>query len=313
MLDIVIVNWNSGRQLAEAVDSIAKHHENVVAKVIIVENDSADDSLAQVERMDQSLPFPVQILRNVTNLGFGAACNQGAVQGSAPFILFLNPDAQLYAGSLSRPLQFMTQPQHADVGICGVQLIDEHGVVARSCSRFPSLSAFWADALGLSRVPALRSMGNHMADWAHDETRDVDQVIGAFFLIRRPLFETLQGFDKRFFVYYEEVDVALRAKQAGWRSVYLADVQAFHAGGGTSSQVKATRLFYSLRSRLLYGLKHFPGPKAALLLSLTLFIEPVSRSLFFLLKGRTADVRQTLQGYAALYRALPEIVGGGKA
>lgn len=312
MLDIVIVNWNSGRQLAEAVGSIAKHHENAVAKVIIVDNDSGDDSIAQVEGMDRALPFPIHILRNGANLGFGAACNQGAAQGSAPFILFLNPDAQLYAGSLSRPLDFMARTAYADVGICGVQLIDEHGVVARSCSRFPSLSAFWADAIGLSRVPALRSLGNHMVDWKHDETREVDQVIGAFFLIRRPLFDSLQGFDKRFFVYYEEVDVALRAKQAGWKSMYLADVQAFHAGGGTSSQVKAKRLFYSLRSRLFYGLKHFPGPKVALLLLLTLFIEPVTRSLFFLLKGRTADVRQTMQGYIALYRDLPKIVGGGK-
>jgi GT2 family glycosyltransferase len=310
VLDIVIVNWNSGRQLADALHSIREHHEGKVSKVIIVDNNSTDNSLALINEEIQETPFFVQVIHNTVNLGFGAACNQGAAEGVAPFILFLNPDAKLHANSLSRPLDYMSKRGNDDVGICGVQLVDELGSVARSCSRFPSLNAFVADALGLTRVPALRFLGNSMTDWRHDTTREVDQVIGAFFLIRRPIFEALEGFDKRFFVYYEEVDLALRAKRAGWKSVYLADVQAFHAGGGTSNKVKATRLFYSLRSRLLYGLKHFSFLRAALLLSLTLFVEPITRSIFFLMRGRITDVHETVEGYAALYRAMPEIIKG---
>jgi GT2 family glycosyltransferase len=207
----------------------------------------------------------------------------------------------------------MSSPGNGDVGICGVQLLDEFGHVARSCSRFPTVTSFMADALGLTRLPHLRSLKNAMAEWPHDTTRPVDQVIGAFFVIRREVFDRLGGFDPRFFVYFEEVDLSLRARNAGWKSVFLADVQAFHAGGGSSNQVKATRLFYSLRSRLLYGFKHFALVRAWALFLVTLLIEPVTRSLFFLAKGNLAGVSETLRGYAALYRAIPEILGASRA
>ena len=127
--------------------------------------------------------------------------------------------------------------------------------------------------------------------------------------MRRSVFEALNGFDERFFVYLEDVDFSLRAKQAGWKTAYLTDAQAFHAGGGTSSQVKAARLFYSLRSRLLYGFKHFPSWQAWVLLWITLLVEPFSRTVFSLIRGGTRDVRNTWSGYGMLYRDLPDILG----
>jgi GT2 family glycosyltransferase len=84
----------------------------------------------------------------------------------------------------------------------------------------------------------------------------VDQLIGAFFVVRRSLFESLGGFDERFFVYYEEVDFSWRARQAGYSSVYLPGVHALHHGEASSGQVKGRRLFYLLRSRALYARKH---------------------------------------------------------
>src|SRR5660398_194498 len=110
-----------------------------------------------------------------------------------------------------------------------------------SCARFPCVSGFLAHAVGLDR--SFPRLGHFMAEWDHLANRQVDHVIGAFFLVRRGLFEQLQGFDERFFVYFEDVDFSCRAKQSGWKSYYLADTQAFHAGGGTSNQVKAQRSF----------------------------------------------------------------------
>ena len=96
-----------------------------------------------------------------------------------------------------------------------------------------------------------------MSEWAHDTDREVDQVIGAYFLTRRALFQKLGGFDQRFFVYFEEVDFCVRARTAGSTAFFLAGAQAFHRGGGSSEQVPAQRLFYSLRSRMAYSHKHF--------------------------------------------------------
>lgn len=130
-------------------------------------------------------------------------------------------------------------------------------------------------------------------------------------MVRRTTFESLGGFDERFFVYFEEVDFSYRARQAGWRSVYLADVQAFHAGGGTSNQVKARRLFYSLRSRLLYAAKHFSTAGTALVFLATLLLEPLSRSALALARRSWPALRETWQGYAMLWRWLPQWVFKG--
>jgi len=307
LMDIVIVNWNAGPQLAEAVASIVQYHHDLISSVIIVDNASIDDSLALVEAITGS-QFPVHIIHNTENLGFAAACNQGAELASSAYLLFLNPDTRLFENSLSVPLAFMQRPENADVGIVGIQLVDEHNHIARSCARFPSLGIFAAQTLGLNRLPGLRHFTHPMAEWNHENTQQVDQVIGAFFLMRHPPFKFLGGFDERFFVYFEEVDLSLRARQAGWRSVYLAEARAFHAEGGTSRQVKAHRLFYSLRSRLLYGFKHFTPWQAWALLGVTLVVEPVSRSIFSLLRGGVQDVRNTLSGYSMLCRDLSNIV-----
>ncbi|MDR6534871.1 glycosyltransferase family 2 protein [Variovorax soli] len=310
MLDIVLVNWNSGRQLLDAVVSVVNHHAGLVGKVVVVDNNSTDGSLGILKaQLPSPTPFRMQFVENSSNRGFGAACNQGARLCNSEYLLFLNPDAKLFADSLTAPLAFIQQPQNRDVGICGVQLVDEHRKVARSCARFPSAAAFAAEAVGLSKFRWLRSLGHHMSEWRHTTTRRVDHVIGAFYLMWRPLFELLNGFDERFFVYLEDLDLSLRANRAGWRCVYYAGAQAFHAGGGTSRQVKATRLFYALRSRLLYGFKHFSAPQAWTVVGVTLLLEPVSRCMWSVLRGSLGEARDTLRGYVLLWRALPGILG----
>lgn len=293
-MNIIIVNWNSGLQIKACLDSIQTR-----THAIVVDNASTDGS----EKFIDQYPN-VTLLRSSENLGFGKACNLGARHAQDEFLLFLNPDATVYPGTLEKALSFMQDPNNADVGICGVQLVDESGHVSRSCARFPTPWSFVAHSIGLDKY--FPRLGHRMAEWSHDITRDVDQVIGAFFMVRRELFESLGGFDERFFVYFEEVDFSYRARKAGWCSVYLADVLAFHAGGGTSNQVKARRLFYSLRSRLLYACKHFTFGGALLVMLTTLLVEPLSRSLLALARRSWSSFKETWQGYAMLWRWLPQ-------
>lgn len=300
-LRIIVVNWNSGTLLRDCVRSIegAGRAGFDLEKLVIVDNGSTDDSLAGLV----STTFPLEIIENGENRGFAAACNQGARGSDAEYLLFLNPDTRLFVDSLTVPLAFMETPENQRVGICGIQLLDEAGTVARSCARFPAPGMFYAAMFGLDRC--LPRLGHFMREWDHAEDLEVDHVIGAFFLTRRSLFEALGGFDTRFFVYLEDLDFSLRARLAGWGSHYLASASAFHKGGGTSDQVKAARLFYSLRSRLLYGFKHFSPPQAALLAAATLTIEPLTRLAFALLRGALPAVGETLAGYRMLYRDLP--------
>lgn len=304
-LDIVIVNWNAGPQLEECVRSVIAHKEGCVDRVIVVDNGSTDGS---VDTLD-ALPG-VEVLRTGENLGFAVACNIGVAVGASPYVLFLNPDTRVEPGSLSVPLAFMERPDNASVGICGIQLVEKNGGVSRTCARFPSLWRLTASALGFDKLPGLRGTGMVMIDWNHGDSRQVDHVMGAFFLIRRDVFEACGGFDERFFVYLEDVDLSKRSRLAGWNSWYIVEARIFHAGGGTSRQVKARRLFYSLRSRLLYGFKHFPRWQVWALVIVTGLLEPLTRTVWCLSRGDLEGVRNTWSAYRMLGVGMGRIVRG---
>jgi GT2 family glycosyltransferase len=310
-IDVIIINWNAGDQLMACLQSLASTNRQCMslARVVVVDNASRDASLDCVEHLSPSLPMIT--IRNSENRGFGAGCNQGAAGSTADYLLFLNPDVRLLPESLSAPIRFLEEPHHDAIGICGVQLLDEHGCVARTCARFPSARLLLPRTLGLDRFFPSVFPDHAMTEWDHQESRQVDQVMGAFFLVRRSLFESLGGFDERFFVYFEEVDFSYRARLAGWSSFYLAEAHAFHKGGGASEQVKATRLFYSLRSRITYGYKHFSPPAALAVALATLIVEPVARLALAASHRSKREAIETLRGYGRLWAAAPRLLRSG--
>lgn len=305
-LDIIIVNWNAGKQLYECLKSIEAVHRDrfKLNRVVVVDNASTDGSDDYPNDMD----LPVVVIRNAQNRGFAAACNQGAKGSISDYLLFLNLDTRLFEDSLIKPLVFMEQPENQKIGITGIQLVDEDSGVARTCARFPTPGMFFSKMFGLDRLFPRVFPSHNMAEWDHMNSRRVDQIMGAFFLVRRFLFETVGGFDERFFVYFEEVDFSLRARQADWRSFYFANAQAYHKGGGISEQVKATRLLYSLRSRIQYGYKHFVFASATLLMLGAVLIEPFTRIMWAFVRWRFSEIAETLAAYRKLTRSLPGIL-----
>jgi N-acetylglucosaminyl-diphospho-decaprenol L-rhamnosyltransferase len=308
-LSIIIVNWNTKHQLRECIASIvtAKSKSFVLSEVVIVDNASTDDSLLGVDQ----LGIKVTIIKNSENRGFAKACNQGAAVALGNYSLFLNPDARVMDGSLDKLMEFMATDAAKHIGICGVRLLDECGFTQRHCARFPTLLTYLGQATGLNFFSQQLFPNHFMHEFDHLSSREVDQVIGAFFLVRHNVFNDLNGFDERFFVYFEELDFSLRAYQTGWRTFYLADAIGFHKGGGSSEQVKAHRLFYSLHSRLLYGFKHFPRYKAYLLILVTLLIEPCSRMILALFRRSWDDAKYTLQAYGMLIFCMHNILRVG--
>jgi len=303
-LDIVIVDFDAGVLLRECLASVAFHLPifGSLNRVVIVDNASRDPS----QRHIQGLTLPVVLIRNEENLGFAAACNQGARCSEADYLLFLNPDTRLEKNSLDVPARFLSAAENRDVGIVGIQLMDDRERVSPTCRRFPTPSHYWNQALGLERISRSRFPTGGMEDWDHGDSRQVDQVMGAIFFVRREVFEPLRGFDERFFVYFEEVDFSLRALQAGWRSMYLSEAQAFHAGCGTTDKVKARRLYYSLRSRILYGYKHFGWVPATSVLVLTVLIEPITRIVWAILRGAWSEAGESVKASVMLWLSLIE-------
>ena len=301
-VDIVIVNWNTGPALKECLESIVAASRRIrLTRVVVVDNASTDDSL----RLAEQAGVLTDVVRNAANRGFAAACNQGALHSRADYLLFLNPDTRLYPETLSKAVAFMQDPGLQDVGICGVRLVDDEGRPSTAAARFPTLRVLFGEATALSRALPSLFPPHLLSARECESTREVDQVIGAFFLTRRRLFEALSGFDERFFVYFEEVDLSLRARHMGYRSMYFGEACAYHRGGLSSDQVRATRLFYSLRSRLLYAFKHFTGAAAWLTVLMTFGIEWPARSVLALRRGGSelAEVGHAYRRLSAFVRS----------
>ena len=295
MVDIVIVNWNSGDYLLDCIQSIfTDKKEALVNKVIIIDNNSSDDSLSKIDLINK-----ISIISNKENVGFSKACNQGFKLSNAPFVLLLNPDARLMNNTLEDCVAFMEH--NTEVDILGCQLLDDNGHIAPSCSRFPAPSTFFYDAIGLSKLmPSVFHPATVMTDWDHKESKQVDQVMGAFMFMRRTIFDKVGYFDERFFVYFEELDFALRLAEKRGISFFNADIKALHTGEGTTHSVKAFRLFIFLRSRLQYAKKNFNKTGYLFTKASTYFIEPVTRSLFAILKGKPKEVKEIMQAYKRL-------------
>ncbi len=162
--------------------------------------------------------------------------------------------------------------------------------------------------LGLDRLWPRRFPSHFMTDWDHRDNREVDQVTGAFYLVRRMVFEELNGFDERFFMYFEDLDFAYRAKHAGWKSYYLADAQALHYGGGASYQIKAKRLYYSFNSRVLYVAKHFGAPSAIKILMASFLVEFWVRLGWSLANLSKQNFIETIQAYRMFLQTLPRLL-----
>jgi GT2 family glycosyltransferase len=297
-LSVVIVNWNGGALLERCLASLAPRLEALdgASEVIVVDNGSTDDSLLAAELTPRTV-----VLRNGCNLGFGRACNLGARAATGRHLLFLNPDCEVRPGSIERCL---AELRAEDVGACGIALADESGRIARSCHRFPRFGHFCLRILGLAFVSS-RLRDSAMNDWDHARDADVDHVIGAFYALRREVFERVGGFDERFFMYLEDLDLSLRIHRHGLRIRFLAAPASFHLGGGVSRQIKARRLFYATRSRILYAFKHFAPWQAWLHLALTLALEPLTRGVLALARGSVDALRETGAGFALLWRDLP--------
>lgn len=280
-VDVVIVNWNAGRLLEDCVRSVGEQ-----GNVVVVDNASTDGSAKAVSSL-------AEVVFNEENVGFAAGCNEGARRGHAPFVLFLNPDTRLHAETIPSVLRYFERPRASRVGIVGVPLVDGSGAVTRSCSRFPTAGALVARSFGLDRLFPSLFPPHFLRDWDHRATRPVDQVMGAFFFMRRSVFEELGGFDERFFLYFEDVDLSLRARRAGWQSVFVAAPPCFHEGEGTTRRVKAKRLVHQWQSRLAYARKHFGEPGASLVALATASIEPLLRVVFSLARRDLAGARDT--------------------
>lgn len=301
-VDIVIVNWNAGSQLKDCIESLFLHEQALLGSVTIVDNASVDGS-ADFCRTDAR----VRLIEPGRNLGFGTACNLGTAGGNSDYVLFLNPDTRFLRPTLASVVAFMERPQSAKIGVCGIRLVGEDGTTSKHCARLPSAMTFLNLSAGLSKFWPAAFKPVELVEFDHEHDSTVPHVMGAFFMIRRSLFDAIGGFDETFFVYYEDLDLSLRVQQRGYAIQYLASESVFHRTGGTSRTARAKALSYLFESRLVYARKHY-GMLGRAIVGVGIFlVEPVRRIGHGLLSGSGEQVRETIK---AMHRLLAILFGG---
>jgi GT2 family glycosyltransferase len=251
-LSILVVAWNVRKQLTDCLRSIERHPPTAAFEVIVVDNASADGTAAAVRR-----DFPwVTVLANEHNRGFAAANNRGLARARGEYLLLLNPDTLVHPGGLDVLCEFLDR--NGDVAICGPRLLNEDGTVQPSVRGLPSFRAVLHRHTIFRHVFLFRRQ--HRAwlrsGFPYDRQADADQLMGAALMIRRAALNQVGLLDERFFLYYEEVDLCLRLKQAGWRAVFVPDATITHRGGQSSRQVPVAARIMMLESLLGYFRKH---------------------------------------------------------
>ena len=224
-------------------------------RVVVLDNASDDGSADAV-----AAAFPqVELIRSPDNLGFARANNVIAETAATEWLLLLNSDTEVLPGAIDDLLAFArANPAH---GIYGGRTLFPDGSLNRgSCyDRLTPWSAF-CHATGL--VAAFRDSAlfdtENIGGWARDSVREVDIVSGCFFLIRTALWRELGGFDPRFFMYGEEVDLCHRARARGWRPVVTPAATIVHLGGASRSSPASKRIQVA-RSRASVVALHWPA------------------------------------------------------
>lgn len=245
-ISVLIVTWNSAATILECLASIPGGVETVV-----VDNGSTDET---VELITAHFPA-VRLIENAKNLGFGAACNLAASLSSGTDFLLLNPDAALFQGALERLA--LTLEERPELGAVGPCLMDDARLVELSWGAAPTIGSEWrrqAEQQARCKRPELPA----------DVSR-VDWVSGACILVRGRAWRAIQGFDERYFLYFEDLDLCHRLRRASWGVAIDPLAKVLHRRGNSANQLRGQVAVWYRGSQLRYYATHNPPLQNALL------------------------------------------------
>jgi N-acetylglucosaminyl-diphospho-decaprenol L-rhamnosyltransferase len=261
----VIVNYNAGPALLDCVDSLAAAGGSV--ETVVVDNQSTDSSPEALTRTHPG----TRVVRTGANLGYARAANLGIAATDAPVVAVLNPDTVLRPGAARAVLaRFAAE---ADLAAVGPRLLNADGSTYPSARSFPSLG----DAVGHGLLffvwpanPFTRRYRQTAAD--PEAARDVDWVSGAAIWLRRSALDAVGGWDERFFMYVEDVDLCFRLHRAGWRVAYEPAGVVEHRLGVSTASAPYRMIAAHHRSLLRFAGTRFTGPKRVLLAPTACFL-----------------------------------------
>ena len=231
-LSIIIVNYNTADMLVRCLHSIRSQSFNN-PEVIVVDNASQDNSLEVIKGFSAW----IKVIANKRNLGFAKANNQALKISNGKYIYFLNPDTELKEGTFNAIIEFMKF--NPEVGIAGTRIVNPDGSYQPSIERhYPGERHSKGELSGLKG--------------------DIAWVLGASMIARRIVLRDVGGFDERFFIYGDDLDICLSVRKAGWSIGYIPNAVVVHWGGASEQNTLPVELWKKkLDAEFLFYKKHY--------------------------------------------------------
>ncbi len=275
VVSAVIVSWNTRELLRDCLRSLFEQDHGVPLQVVVVDNASADGT---AEMVADEFPRAV-LVASQTNTGYAAGNNLGFAQANGDFVMILNPDTEIQGSAIRDMVEFLQQQR--EYGGVSPQLILPDGSVQQSCMRFPNLKvAFLFDSVWDRMLGKSRTIRHYfMEDFDHRSSADVDQPPGSCLMLRREVLDSVQGFDEKLFLFFNDVDLCRRIHDQGWKIRFLADARLLHHHGQSTSQYPDFVREWNF-NRIYYYRKHFGG-RGALVVKVAVFtrgLEEVMRT-----------------------------------
>ena len=293
-ISAIIVTWNSFQWISNCLKSLMNDLSSFCYKIVVVDNASADETPDLIREN-----FPEVILvRNAVNEGFAQACNRALLECKSEYVLFINPDTEVIPGMTDTLISFMKG--HPEAGAIGPTLLNTNGSLQLSGNTFPNLKNIWFESLFLDRLfPGNRFFGSHkLSHLNRSEVCKVDWTMGSCLLLRKEALDKAGSFDNRFFLFFEETDLCLRLKKAGYEVYIIPEAKIVHGGGSSHLQnYNTNKIVHYHRSLFHYFNKNLPAQ--LLWVRVAVFIRSVIRIFMWLslYPCRTQIAKEKFRGY----------------
>lgn len=257
LVSVIIVNYNTERLLEECILSIHKYTQDVNYEIVVVDNASSEGSLNNLMNRFSDVRFHF----STENLGFGKANNIGASIAKGEYLFFLNPDTLLITNAIFILYEYLKI--HPQVGVCGGNMYKGDMTPASSFYNIDFLAYEYKIIFNMDRYPGF----NYTTD-----TKDVKVIVGADLFIHKSVFFEFGGFDKDFFMYFEEVELCYRVGKAGYKIVSVPSAEIIHLQGGSAENKNDELSKWSYKEHWYSKFLFFSKTKGKLQTQLVYFI-----------------------------------------
>lgn len=247
-VSVVIISWKMRTLLEVVLSTINKFTSGISYELILIDNDSQDGT---AEMIKTNFPDAV-LVENKHNLGVAPARNQGLKIARGKYILILDADMEFVDNTIEKLFDFMEA--NKDCGLVGAKLTEPDGTLQYTCKRYPTFSALFFRRLDkFSFFKNSKQLKEHiMADWAHDEVKDVDYVIGACQFFRKEVMDKIGYYDDTIFYGPEDLDYCMRIWRAGWKVYYYPHTRIIHH----EQRITKKNFFSKITYKHLLGIIH---------------------------------------------------------